>query len=61
MPYKNIGWINLGAVKCFSFILHQGGDVSSFPENYNPGEGFQTGSTEERAGEGHKADGEVIT
>lgn len=41
----------------FSLILHQGGDVSSFPENNNPGEDFQTGSSEERAGEGHQEDG----
>lgn len=42
---------------CFSFIPNQGGDVSSFPENNNPGEGFQTSSSEERAGEGHQEDG----
>lgn len=48
-------------ISVFSFILHQGGDVSSFPENNNPGEGFQTGGTEERAGEGHKADGKLVT
>lgn len=44
----------------FSLIVHQGGDISSFPENNNPGEGFQTGSSEERAGEGHQEDGKVI-
>ena len=44
----------------FLFPLHQGGVVLPFPENNHPGEGFQTGSSEERAGEGHQEDGEII-
>lgn len=46
----------------FNFqFFHQGGDVSPFPENHNPGEGFPTGRSEERAGEGHQADGKIAT
>lgn len=44
-----------------NFFFHQGGDISPFPENNNPGESFQTGSSEERAGEGHQEDGKLIT
>lgn len=43
----------------FSCTFHQGGDIPSFPEDNNSGEGFQTGSSEERAGEGHQEDGKV--
>lgn len=42
------------------YFIHQGGDVSPFPENNNPGEGFQTGGSEERAGEGHPQDGKTV-
>lgn len=41
-------------------LFHQGGVVFSFPENTDPGEGFQAGSTEERVGEGHQEDGEIF-
>lgn len=45
----------------FPFSVYQGGVVFPFPENNNPGEGFQTGSSEERAGEGHQEDGKIVT
>ena len=47
------------SIYVFSFFFHQGVDISSSPEDINPGEGFQTGSSEERAGEGHQEDGKV--
>lgn len=43
----------------FLCTFHQGGDILSFPEDNNSGEGFQTGGSEERAGEGHQEDGKV--
>lgn len=45
----------------FFFFLNQGSLISPLPENNNLGQGFQTGISEERTGEGHQEDGNIIT
>lgn len=45
----------------FCLFFNQGSLISSLPENNNPGEGFQAGVSEERPGEGHQEDGNIIT
>lgn len=45
----------------FFFFFNQGILISSLPENNNPCEGFQAGVSEERTGEGHQEDGNIIT
>lgn len=46
------------SLRCHCRFLLQGGFLSAFLENYHPGEAVQASGSKERAGEGHKEDGE---